>query len=216
MKIISLLSVGNFVATPTGLIVNGKPSFDEWLTYGKHLQEINQALQMLIGDWLNEGEKRYGETYAQATEIFPEAQLSTLKNWKWVASRVTKSARIDGLHYSHYLAVASLESETAREAWLKEAKRQNMNSNELKAKVNPKPTPPPVSLREALLAIGDSISDARGTPYLDEEVDSFLESAAQDLALAIQIGDAKLAKETEPASVLDPSGKDDTSDVSES
>lgn len=170
MKSISMLSVGSFVATPTGLIVNGSPSFDEWLAYGKHLQVINQSLQMLIGDWLNEGEKRYGETYTQATNLFPENALSTIKNWKWVSGRVEKSARIDGLHYSHYLAVASVEGDVTRKAWLKEAKEKGWSSHMLQEKVNPKPTAPPVTLREALLAIGDSLKDARGMADSDHSL----------------------------------------------
>lgn len=185
MKSISMLSVGSFVATPSGLIVNGSPSFDEWLAYGKHLQVINQSLQMLIGDWLNEGEKRYGETYAQATVLFPEAQLSTLKNWKWVASRVEKSMRADDLHYSHYLAVASVESPSERKEWLQEAKSNKWSSNMLKEKVNPKTPPTTPTLKEALMVIDSELADIQARPDA-KEVDTYLAYARGELDTAIR------------------------------
>jgi hypothetical protein len=159
---ITVLSSGKFVATDSGLVVNGSPSFDEWMAYGKMLHRINRALQMVIGDWLNEGEKRYGETYAQATALWPDMQQDTLRDWKWVSAAVKKSLRKDNLHYSHYSAVAPLPPDEQRE-WLALAVKDSLTSHDLRGRIkmakNGSTPPPPAPLRDALLALAAALAD---------------------------------------------------------
>jgi len=39
-----------------------------WEAYGKGLRRAEAAIHWIIGDWLNYGERAYGEMYAQALE----------------------------------------------------------------------------------------------------------------------------------------------------
>ena len=166
---ITALSSRKFIATDSGLIVNGAPTFDEWMAYGKMLHRVNRALQMVIGDWLNEGEKRYGETYAQATAIWPDMHLDTLRNWKWVAGAVKKSLRNDILHYSHYAAVAPLE-DTDKAEWLKVAVKDSLTSHDLRERIKDRNGPDPapdalptgsLSLRAAVQTVAAAVADLR-------------------------------------------------------
>ena len=52
------------------VVISGqkKPACDEWQAVGSYPQGAACSIQWCIGDWLNYGERRYGETYAQAIE----------------------------------------------------------------------------------------------------------------------------------------------------
>ena len=94
-----------FKPTSTGLLALGNPPFDVWEAYGQKLRFVEGAIQWLIGDWLNYGEWKYGEMYAQAVD---ETQASTWANYKWVASTVESSTRVELLSWSHHREVADL------------------------------------------------------------------------------------------------------------
>jgi hypothetical protein len=74
------------------------------------LGEIGRACQWWIGDWLNYGERAYGEKYAQGMAA-TGYELQTLTNMAWVAARVEISRRREILSWSHHAEVAALESD---------------------------------------------------------------------------------------------------------
>ncbi len=43
-------------------------TFEEWIQIGETLRTIKRSLLWWIGDWLNFGERKWGEMYAQALE----------------------------------------------------------------------------------------------------------------------------------------------------
>jgi len=96
-----------FKPTATGLVISGEPSYEVWEEYGRKLQFVEGAIQWLIGDWLNYGEQKWGEMYAQAVD---ETQAHTWRNYKWVANAVNLSLRNDKLSWTHHLEVAKLPS----------------------------------------------------------------------------------------------------------
>ena len=63
------LQLGQFSLDTTALVVRGEPSFDEWESVGAFLHQVDGAVQWWIGDWLNYGEKAYGEKYSQALDV---------------------------------------------------------------------------------------------------------------------------------------------------
>ena len=65
--------------------------------------------QWWVGDWINYGEKKYGETYKAAIEVTGRS-IGTLKNIASVAAAVERSRRRD-LSFAHHVAVASLRHE---------------------------------------------------------------------------------------------------------
>lgn len=97
-------------ATKKGLIIKGDLTFNEWEGVGKKLNTIEGAVHWWIGDWLNYGEKHYGETYAQAVEETGYA-YGTVANDKYVSSRIEFSRRRENLSLGHHQTVASLEPE---------------------------------------------------------------------------------------------------------
>jgi hypothetical protein len=124
-----ILRADGFRFTPTGLIVEGEPSFELWQAVGVKLQAMKNAIQWWIGDWLNYGERRWGEMYAQAVEQTSYTEGS-LANMKWVADSVQPSSRNENLSYSHHVAVAPLPP-VAQEQWLAEAEIQGLTTRQL-------------------------------------------------------------------------------------
>ena len=132
----SNIQIGKFKLAKTGLVVSGSPSFEEWQACGEFLTQAEKAIQFWIGDWLNYGERRYGETYAQAIDD-TGLDYQTLKKAKWVASNVELVRRRTNLSFSHHEEVAALPPgeqdkllEKADEnGWTRERMRREVSSH---------------------------------------------------------------------------------------
>ncbi|NIQ88784.1 MAG: DUF1016 domain-containing protein [Deltaproteobacteria bacterium] len=135
-----VLVADGFQFTPTGLVIEGQPTFELWQAVGLKLQAMKNAIQWWIGDWLNYGEARWGEMYAQAVEQTSYTEGS-LANMKWVASKVQPSQRNEQLSYSHHIAVAPLPPEE-QEQLLTKAVEESWTTRQLQAKVHAPPLPP--------------------------------------------------------------------------
>lgn len=127
---IPALSVDHFTATPTGLIITGDPSYEEWEIYGQGLQLVERAIHWNIGDWLKYGEKRYGDTYTQAVELTGFTR-DTVRRDKWVAERVQCVRRRTHLSFDHHREVAPLKP-CAQDYWLDRAETEDLTRNELR------------------------------------------------------------------------------------
>lgn len=127
---IPALSLEQFIATPKGLIVKGDVPFEAWAAYGQALQLVQEAVHWILGDWLQYGEERYGEKYAQALDA-TSFSYGTLRNDRWVASRIEPARRRDDLSWSHHQEVSSLEPEQ-QDFYLEEAERQGWSKRELR------------------------------------------------------------------------------------
>jgi hypothetical protein len=103
------LADGKVVAHERGLVFGKRLKYEEWEALGRQLQRIEGAVQFWIGDWLNYGEARFGEKYAQAVQETTGRAGGTLANLAWVAGRIETSRRREGLHFGHHQAVAPLE-----------------------------------------------------------------------------------------------------------
>jgi N6-adenosine-specific RNA methylase IME4 len=125
--------LGLFDLKPTGLGVRGTPSRAEWEACGVLLRRIEGAVQWWIGDWLNYGEKAYGEKYTEAEDL-TELERGTLKNYAYVASRIQTSLRNDDLPYHVHVAVAPLEPNQQR-AMLARALAEQLTVGEVRAAI---------------------------------------------------------------------------------
>jgi N6-adenosine-specific RNA methylase IME4 len=105
--------VGHFQLTPTGLVVTGKPSFDEWQQCGDALVRMETASQWWLGDWLNAGAKRYHDKYDDAVAALPY-ERDTLKHYAYVARHVASCLRKHDVPYKVHEEVASLPPEQQR------------------------------------------------------------------------------------------------------
>jgi hypothetical protein len=115
-----------FKLSDKGLEAIDQPTFEQWVECGNFIQKSSESVHFWIGDWLNYGEVKYGETYRKAAEIIGYS-MKTLKNDKWVASRVPPERRSDKLSFSHHETVADLDPEEQEEL-LKEAQEKKINN----------------------------------------------------------------------------------------
>lgn len=124
--------------------------FERWLAVGEQLKRLERGVQFWLGDWINYGEREYGEKYVQAIE---ETNLShgTLRNYASVAGRIEMSRRNDNLSFSHFSAVAPLPREEQDE-WLERAVQEEMPVAEFRARIKNKvPTGPMIHIPKAQL-----------------------------------------------------------------
>ena len=119
--------------TPAGMELPSDLSFEEWEDVGRGLRAIEGAVQWWIGDWLNYGERKYGEKYAQAVEATGYA-YDTLRVMAYVAGKVETDRRRSVLSFSHHAEVAGLEP-PEQDALLTAAESGEWSKNELRRAV---------------------------------------------------------------------------------
>lgn len=105
--------------TPVSWQPPAELTFEEWTAIGNTLQQVNASLNWWIGDWLNYGEHKWGEMYAQAVEV-TGWDYDRLAKAKWVASSVNSCIRLQNLRWSHHHEVANMQPEEQRH-WLQAA-----------------------------------------------------------------------------------------------
>ena len=189
------LQTRNVNTTRLGLRVTSRTrlAYDEWLAYGRSLYESYQSLQWAIGDWLNYGEREYGEMYSQALDVFPEHAYQTFANYKYVASRVEFSRRKEKLSWSHHAEVAPLEPDLQTE-WLEAAEAAQWSKAELNqalvnagmkrrlaptaAELNDLPAPP---LAGTIATLRDAVGELAERPDVPSVVAGLLQVTRQTL-----------------------------------
>ena len=127
------ITIGKFKLAETGLIVDGDPTYEEWEDCGEFLKQAEKAVQFWIGDWLNYGERKWGEMYAQAVEETGYDE-GTLRNYKYVAGAIDLSLRNDKLSFQHHIAVAPLPPEQQKNL-LEKAADEGMSYRELRQEI---------------------------------------------------------------------------------
>lgn len=88
----------------------------------EYAEALTERLPWLLGDAINFGERRYGETYA-AVLSETKYRYGTLRVYAWVCRRFPASERRHGVSFSHYRSAAALayESPQAASAILEQA-----------------------------------------------------------------------------------------------
>ncbi len=108
----------NIRATAVGL--SGQAAtFEEWEMVGRALKKIESGLQFAIGDWLLDGERRWGEKYTEAAALVGY-KAKTLRQLVWVCRQVHLSLRIDKLTFGHHVLVAGMPADQ-QIMWLERA-----------------------------------------------------------------------------------------------
>lgn len=110
----------HFTLSPTGLIVKGKPSFNECHAMFLSLRTLERGLQIAIGDAIKYIRDRFGERADQIISAATGWTAETARNYEWVAERVTPDRRHPALTISHYQAVAALQPKEQKK-WLEKA-----------------------------------------------------------------------------------------------
>lgn len=107
--------------------------FEEWEKLGDQLKKCARSCNWWLGDWMNYGERVYGEKYAQAVEV-TGLDYQTLANIAWVCANVGLSLRKENLPFSHHALVAKMPIETQRK-WLDKAAAGNWSFMDFRAKI---------------------------------------------------------------------------------
>jgi hypothetical protein len=138
-------------------------TFQQWAEIGRKFQQVETSINWWLGDWLNEGERRYGETYTQAIEVTGH-KADQLRQCKLVAAKVKKANRLAILSWTHHLKIAFQDDDIQR-VMLAQAVEYELSTRELEEAVKdyqdnlrrltqpepepeeeqeePEPTPPP-------------------------------------------------------------------------
>lgn len=126
-----------FVLTSSGLEVRGDPSHADWLRAGEALRRAERGVQWAIGDWLNYGEKKYGEKYKEALQT-TGLSYQTLRDIKNVSAAFELSRRRDSLPFSTHREVAYIPPEEA-DALLERAEAEDLSKREVRDLVRRRP-----------------------------------------------------------------------------
>lgn len=100
------------VATPTMLALPEHLSFEEWEDVGRTLGRIDSGKRWWVGDWLNYGEKKYGQTYSQGMEA-TGLSYDSVSNCAWMARKFPITRRREHLSWSHHEVVSKFEPDVA-------------------------------------------------------------------------------------------------------
>jgi hypothetical protein len=131
--------------------------FLEWKRIGHSLFGCKDSLQFWIGDWLNYGERNYGDKYSSAVLQFKgEYEIATLHNIASIAKRVPISLRSEILSFGHHAVVASLP-ESDQKKWLKVAEDEELTVRKLTERIRGR-------LKDKAT---DGINEGHGTFYFD-------------------------------------------------
>jgi N6-adenosine-specific RNA methylase IME4 len=120
----------SFVFEPTGVKIQGDPTFEEWLQQAQQYSRAAQGVNWWLGDLLAYGDNAYGEKYEQSV---PDLGLAyqTLANMVWVARSVTADRRKGELSWQHHVSIAKLEP-AQQERYLKKAIKEKLSAADLK------------------------------------------------------------------------------------
>ncbi len=138
-----IITIQKCKVTQIGMTFDPGLSYEEWSNIGQQLQIMHKSIGFWIGDWLNFGERKYGEKYTQAIEE-NGLDYGTLRNYNWVTSQIELSRRRDNVSFSSHSEVASLEPKQQNKL-LDKAEKENLTSREVRELVKELkklPTPP--------------------------------------------------------------------------
>lgn len=123
-------------------------TLEQYRQIGRTFQQIKRSLAWWLGDWMNEGERRFEDAYLQAIEDSGKA-LETLIKWKAVADRLPRHIRVAELSWTHHFYVAYVEIEQ-RAPLLNLALNAGLSSRELK-----EVTKLPLNLRDDVMSAAE-------------------------------------------------------------
>ncbi len=126
---------GNRGFTPLAYLPPADITFEQWESDGEFIRAVERMKNFFVGDWLNAGEWRWGEKYAQALDEFQWGGMDKLRKLAWVARNVPPQNRRMGLTWSHHHAVASIDNLQEQADWLDWAEAHQMTAADLSAMV---------------------------------------------------------------------------------
>jgi len=126
------ITIGGFTLTATGLEVRGLPTFGEYQGVGAFIQRVHKCSGFWLADWIVYGDSR-PEWREQIDAEMGVDKLTdqTVREYRYVATHVPASSRLDGISFAHHQEVAKLSPDD-QQAWLAEAKQEGWTKRELR------------------------------------------------------------------------------------
>lgn len=124
-----------FAITSTGIEFNEELTFEEWEELGQKLAPVGKSIGFIIGDWINYGEKHWGDKYEEAI-LRTGLAYQTLRDFSYVARRVQLSFRNDKLDFTHHRVVAKLKDPDDQRHWLDMADKHKLGKRRLRKSIN--------------------------------------------------------------------------------
>lgn len=143
-----------FRFTQYGIVINGKPTFEQWQSAWQWLRQIDRASPWIAGDMLAYGETTYSE-FSQELENDEEPErghytYGSLRVYKYVSIRWPLLSRLTNIPWSYHQITANLPMaqrieliqqamsfKTGRRKWLESQVRQLNNGKEQNPVSNP-------------------------------------------------------------------------------
>lgn len=122
-------------ATATSLELPADMTYERYEALLAVLGRAHRTLTWVIADAINEGERRYGEKYAQAVELL-NMTPETLMNYASIARKVPRERRRVGVPFSVHALVAPLEPKQ-QELWLDRTVKHDWTRAELRERLHP-------------------------------------------------------------------------------
>lgn len=115
-------------AAGCGLTLPNSLTFERWSQLGAFLITAENNVQWWLGDWLNYGERRWGDKYKEALQVTGRP-YGTLRNYKSIASTFDLSRRRDKLTWNHHATVAASEN---ADILLERAEKEKLSVKDLR------------------------------------------------------------------------------------
>jgi len=137
------------------LSLSENTTLEEWQELGLNLFKVARDLPWMVGDWLNFGERKYGDKYTQGLEA-GMYDLITLRKCSWVCRNVPPERRRPSavLSFKHHEVVTPLDAEQ-QEEMLRLAEEERLTVRELQYEVKRLRDPRLPPLERAVLAFDD-------------------------------------------------------------
>ena len=118
--------------TGTGIeFSRDKLTWTEWQELGLVVGSTVSAGPWLVADWVNYGEKAYGERYTQALDV-TGLSPDRLRTYAWIGNRYSYSRRRSALSFEVHRELAYIHDDVEQDAALDMAEREGMGSREVR------------------------------------------------------------------------------------
>jgi hypothetical protein len=117
----------------TSLALSDGIAIEEWRRLGVQIHEVSNSSTWWLGDWLIYGRKTYPGRYREAVGQ-TSLDYQTLRNYAWVAGRISPDRRRAELSFQHHAEVAPLPPDQQQQ-WLARAAAGGWSRNRLRTEI---------------------------------------------------------------------------------
>lgn len=122
------MRVGPFALLPAELKVVKFASLEEWEENAKLIFDMQKWAPFWLGDLVAHGEARFGDDFWQVPPL--GTSQNSLERYVGVCRKIPAESRAKDLSFQHHLLALQVKEPTVRQALLRKAERESMNTEE--------------------------------------------------------------------------------------